>query len=54
MIELKHITKSYKKLLALSDFSYSFENGNAYGILGINGAGKSTLINCITKNISFQ
>ncbi len=54
MIELKHVTKKYKKLLALIDFSYIFTNGNAYGILGINGAGKSTLINCITKNISFQ
>ncbi|UTC64006.1 ABC transporter ATP-binding protein [Treponema sp. OMZ 788] len=54
MIELKQVTKRYKKFLALTDFSYSFENENAYGILGINGAGKSTLINCITKNISFQ
>ena len=43
MIELKHITKRYKKFLALIDFSYDFENGNVYGILGVNGAGKSTL-----------
>lgn len=54
MIELKHITKRYKKLLALVDFSYKFENENVYGILGINGAGKSTLINCITQNVSFD
>ena len=54
MIELKHITKKYKKFLALIDFSYRFENGNVYGILGVNGAGKSTLINCITQNISFD
>ncbi|VJF94265.1 ABC transporter ATP-binding protein [Streptococcus pneumoniae] len=54
MIELKHITKRYKKFLALIDFSYEFENGNAYGILGVNGAGKSTLINCITRNVSFD
>ena len=54
MIELKQVTKRYKKFLALADFSYRFLNGSAYGILGVNGAGKSTLINCITKNISFQ
>lgn len=54
MIELKHITKKYKKLLALIDLSYNFENGNAYGILGVNGAGKSTLINCITQNTAFD
>ena len=54
MIELKHITKRYKKFLALIDFSYDFENGNVYGILGVNGAGKSTLINCITQNVSFD
>lgn len=54
MIKLEHITKKYKEFLALDDFSYSFKNENAYGVLGINGAGKSTLINCITKNISFQ
>lgn len=54
MIELKHITKKYKKLLALIDFTYSFENGKTYGILGVNGAGKSTLINCITQNVSFD
>ncbi|XVG95684.1 ABC transporter ATP-binding protein [Eubacteriales bacterium KG125] len=54
MIELKHITKRYKKFLALIDFSYEFENRNVYGILGVNGAGKSTLINCITQNVSFE
>lgn len=54
MMELKHVTKKYKKSLALIDFSYHFENGNAYGILGVNGAGKSTLINCIIKNVSFD
>ncbi len=54
MLELKHITKRYKKFLALIDFSYTFESKTLYGILGVNGAGKTTLINCITKNISFN
>ncbi|QSI05205.1 ABC transporter ATP-binding protein [Treponema pedis] len=52
MIQLEHISKSYKKIPALSDLSYTFEQNNAYGILGINGAGKSTLIGCLTGNLS--
>ena len=54
MIELRHVTKRYKKLLALIDFSYDFENGRAYGILGVNGAGKSTLIHCLTQNAAYE
>lgn len=53
MIELKNVTKKYKNLVALDDFSYTFLENTVYGILGVNGAGKSTLINCITRNISF-
>lgn len=54
MIELKRTTKQYKNVPALTDFSYRFEQGVAYGILGVNGAGKSTLINCLTQNTSFR
>jgi len=28
-------------------FSFTFHNGNVYGIIGLNGAGKTTLFNCI-------
>lgn len=54
MIHLKNVSKSYKKKIALENFSYDFKENIAYGVLGINGAGKSTLINCITKNISYK
>jgi len=43
IIQLKNISVSYGKLLALNDVSLSIE-GNAVGLLGPNGAGKTTLI----------
>lgn len=50
MLEIKNLTKKYGDLTALSDFTYTFDNG-IYGLLGANGAGKSTLLNLITDNI---
>lgn len=47
---LEHVSKSYKKTLAVDGFTYTFQNGT-YGLLGPNGAGKSTLMNMITRNI---
>ena len=54
MIELNHVSKHYKDVKALNDFSYCFKNNAVYGILGLNGAGKSTLIHCITNNIFYD
>ncbi len=50
-LRLEGITKKYKGIVALKNFTYSFTNG-IYGILGPNGAGKSTLMNAITENIN--
>lgn len=50
MISAKNISKSYKSVRALSDFSYDFERG-IYAILGPNGSGKSTLMNIMTGNL---
>lgn len=49
-LKLEHITKSYGKTKALSDFSMTFEPG-IYALLGPNGSGKSTLMNIITDNL---
>lgn len=54
MISLQNVTKRYQNVLALDQVSYTFEDGKAYGILGVNGAGKSTLIHCLTHNVSFE
>ena len=48
MIEVKHLTRRYGKLLAVDDVSFSLQPGRIYGFLGPNGAGKSTTMNIIT------
>lgn len=50
MVKVTNISKSFKKVKALSNFTYNFENG-IYAILGPNGSGKSTLMNILTGNL---
>lgn len=45
-LEIVHLSETYGKHIALSDFNYIFTPG-VYGLLGPNGAGKSTLMNII-------
>jgi ABC-2 type transport system ATP-binding protein len=42
MITVEHITKKYKKKVAVDDLSFKVETGKVTGFLGPNGAGKST------------
>lgn len=42
MIEVGHITKKYRKKVAVDDLSFTVETGKVTGFLGPNGAGKST------------
>jgi ABC-2 type transport system ATP-binding protein len=42
MITVEHISKHYKKKLAVDDLSFTVESGKVTGFLGPNGAGKST------------
>ncbi|MCR5123385.1 MAG: ABC transporter ATP-binding protein [Ruminococcus sp.] len=46
-IELKTLTKSYNKKLALDRVSLTIEKGTICGLLGRNGAGKTTLVNLV-------
>ena len=48
MIEVKHLTKLYGEHTAVSDLSFTTEDGRIYGFLGPNGAGKSTTMNIMT------
>lgn len=50
MISVEKVSKSYKSVRALVDFTYDFGNG-IYAILGPNGSGKSTLMNVMTGNL---
>jgi ABC-2 type transport system ATP-binding protein len=42
MIEVRNLTKRYRKKLAVDDLSFTVETGKVTGFLGPNGAGKST------------
>src|SRR3990170_2679247 len=44
MIKAAHLSKSYRKKLAVDDVSFEVETGKVTGFLGPNGAGKSTTI----------
>lgn len=48
LLEIRHLTKRYGGLSALSDVSLTVEQGAIAGLIGPNGAGKSTLFNCVT------
>ncbi len=42
-IEVSHISKSYGKVQALSDVSFSVGQGEVFGLIGPDGAGKTTM-----------
>ena len=44
IVEIKNLTKSYGKKLALNNLNLNIEKGKVVGILGPNGSGKTTLI----------
>ncbi len=54
VIEVKNLTKEYKKLKAVDDLSFEVKEGEILGLLGPNGSGKSTTINCILSLLNFQ
>ncbi|CUP00470.1 Fluoroquinolones export ATP-binding protein Rv2688c/MT2762 [[Eubacterium] contortum] len=47
VIKVRQLTKSYHKLPAADNVSFSVNKGMVFGLLGANGAGKSTTIECI-------
>lgn len=52
MIEVKGLCKNYGSKKAISDVSFTVNDGEIMGFLGPNGAGKSTTMNIITGYIS--
>src|SRR5574344_1082440 len=42
-IEVNHISKSYGKVLALKDVSFSVNKGEIFGLIGPDGAGKTSM-----------
>lgn len=48
ILQTHRVSKSFGKLVALSDVDLQVEKGEIFGIAGPNGAGKSTLFNVIS------
>ncbi|MEH2944642.1 ABC transporter ATP-binding protein [Lachnospiraceae bacterium KK002] len=46
-ITAEHLKKYYRDVKAVDDISFSVEQGELFGFLGVNGAGKSTTINML-------
>ena len=47
-LEIKNVTKSFKRKIAVNNFSMELQAGECVGLIGPNGAGKSTLIKVIS------
>ena len=54
IVEVKKLTKKYKKLTAIDDLSFEIKEGEILGLLGPNGSGKSTTINCLLSLLKFE
>ncbi len=48
MLELRHISKSFGAVRAVTDVSLEFRAGEIHGLIGENGAGKSTTMKIVT------
>jgi branched-chain amino acid transport system ATP-binding protein len=48
LLETRHVTKRFGGLQAVSDMSFSLEQGQIVSIIGPNGAGKTTFFNTLT------
>jgi branched-chain amino acid transport system ATP-binding protein len=51
VLETRDLTRRFGGVAAVSDLSFSVEEGSVLGVIGPNGAGKSTLINLITGHL---
>ena len=47
MLKVEHVTKYYDKILAVDDLSFTVNDGEIFGLLGVNGAGKTTTFRMI-------
>ena len=54
MLEVSHLTKIYKNLVANGNLTFTVNPGEIAVLLGPNGAGKSTAIKCIAGLLRFQ
>jgi len=51
MIDIKRLTKRFKKLVAVDTVSFTCHDGEVFGLLGPNGAGKTTLLRLLATTL---
>jgi branched-chain amino acid transport system ATP-binding protein len=51
MLEIKHLSKSFGGVKAISDVTLAFPTGSLSAVIGPNGAGKSTFFNLISGGL---
>lgn len=54
LLEMKHISKSFGGVAALSDVSINLKKGEILAVVGENGAGKSTLMKILSGSYSYD
>ena len=54
VIECKNLAKSYGTNVVLNDISFSVNQGEFFGLIGINGGGKSTMIKCLLDLVAID
>lgn len=52
IIELNHLSKSFKDVKAVDDLSFKVKAGELFAFLGLNGAGKSTTIHIMCGQLA--
>ncbi|MER8436987.1 ATP-binding cassette domain-containing protein [Mesorhizobium sp. M1312] len=50
VLEVRHVSKNFGAIQALSDVSFQVERGEVVGLMGDNGAGKSTVVKTVAGN----
>ena len=50
-IEVKNISKSYGKVLSLSDVSFSVGQSEVFGLIGPDGAGKTSMFRILCSRL---
>ncbi|MDQ2917098.1 MAG: ABC transporter ATP-binding protein [Casimicrobiaceae bacterium] len=48
LLDVRHLTKRFGGLTAVSDISFGLDEGDIVGVFGPNGSGKTTLLNLIS------
>jgi ABC-2 type transport system ATP-binding protein len=54
IVNINHVTKKYKDVIALCNVCLRLEKGKIYGLIGENGSGKTTLIKAILGFIKYS